>query len=69
MAMIYLKQNKSTREPDYNTSLILNGNKILQSNILIRPIYPVTGTTRGACHNIWQGIHQANIGKHVELKR
>ena len=27
IAVIYLKSNKSTREPDYNTSLISNGNR------------------------------------------
>ena len=26
ITVIYLKQNKSIREPDYDTSLILNGN-------------------------------------------
>ena len=28
IAVIYLKSNESTREPDYNASLILNGNRI-----------------------------------------
>ena len=51
IAVIYLKSNESTREPDYNTSLITNGNrKELWPNAAIHLIYPVSGTTKGVWH-------------------
>ena len=68
IAVIYLKSNESTREPDYNMSLILNGNrKELRPNALIHPIYPVLGTTEGVWHI--QGRHPPSRSwKRVELR-
>ena len=60
IVVIYPKSNESTREPDYNTSLILNGNR------KIRPIYPVSGTTK-EFGTSGEDIHQADLGKRVEL--
>ena len=66
IAVIYLKSKESTREPDYNTSLISNGNrKELQPNALICPIYPVSGTTKGVWHI--QGRHPPSLLWSVSL--
>ena len=66
ITVIYLNSNKSTKL-DYDTSLISNGNRKLQSNALICLTHPVSGTTRGEWHI--QGRHPpSGSWKYIELR-
>ena len=61
IAVIYLKSNESTREPDYNTSLISNGNRKYVRSTLCWEQLKEYGTSG-------EDIHQADLEKRVELR-
>ena len=61
IAVIYLKSNESTREPDYNTSLISNGNRNTSDLPCCQEQLKEFGTSG-------EDIHQADLGKCVELR-
>ena len=60
IAVIYPKSNESTREPDYNTSLISNGNrKYVRSTLCWEQLKEFA--TSG------EDIHQVDLVKCIEL--